>query len=444
MHIRGRSAHSGESSAGPAHARLTPGSVGRQRGVVRARFHALALCAVLLALACGSAQADPAFKRWLEDLWTDARTKGISRATFDTAFRDVSPDLSLPDLILPGQTRPAGRDQPEFSKTPVQYLDPAQLARLAAQGGHLLTQNAQTLARIERELGVSRHIVLAIWGRETAFGSHKSPHYAIRALATQAYLGRRKDLFRDELLHALKMLEDRVVTPAAMKSSWAGAMGLTQFMPSEFYSTAVDMDGDGKKDIWQSLPDALGSAAMQLKQKGWVSGQPWGYEVKLPEGANCLLEGIPQGRPVRDWVKMGVARMDGKPIEANRMQDQAFLIMPAGLRGPAFLAFENYLVIKRYNMSDLYVLFVGHLADRIAGGGNFRTPWASIRQLPNRDIEEIQDRLKKLGHDIEKVDGRAGMNTRNQIGAYQKASRMPIDCWPSETVLNALRKVAAR
>jgi lytic murein transglycosylase len=424
-------------------ARVTRDAFGRRRCQSCVRLGIL--CAVLLAvLASGRAQADPAFKRWTEELWPEAQTHGVARTTFDAAFRDVTPDLTLPDLILPGQTRPAGRDQPEFSKTPVQYLDPAQITRLAVQGGQLLTQNAQTLARIEREIGVSRHIVLAIWGRETAFGSHKSPHYAIRALATQAYLGRRKDLFRTELLHALKMLEDRVIAPAAMKSSWAGAMGLTQFMPSEFYTTAVDLDGDGRKDIWQSLPDALGSAAMQLKQKGWVTGQPWAYEVKLPEGANCLLEGIPQGRPVRDWVKMGVARIDGKPIDAGRMQDQAFLIMPAGLRGPVFLAFENYLVIKRYNMSDLYVLFVGHLADRIAGGGDFRTPWASIKQLSNRDIEEIQERLKKLGHDIEKVDGRAGMNTRNQIGAYQKASRMPIDCWPSETVLDALRKVAAR
>lgn len=415
------------------------------RGAGIARCLVIALCVTFCAaFICGNAHADPAFTRWVEDLWSDARTQGVSRSTFDTAFRDVTPDLSLPDLILPGQTRPAGRDQPEFSKTPVQYIDPAQLARLASQGGQLLAQNAQLLARIEREIGVSRHVVLAIWGRETAFGSHKSPHYAIRALATQAYLGRRKDMFRTELLHALKMLEDRVIAPAAMKSSWAGAMGLTQFMPSEYYTTAVDMDGDGRKDIWQSLPDALASAAMQLKQKGWVAGQPWGYEVKLPEGANCLLEGIPQGRPVRDWVQMGVARSDGKPIDAGRMQDQAFLIMPAGLRGPVFLAFENYLVIKRYNMSDLYVLFVGHLADRIAGGGDFRTPWASIKQLSNRDIEEIQERLKKLGHDIDKVDGRAGMNTRNQIGAYQKASRMPIDCWPSEAVLNALRKVAAR
>jgi lytic murein transglycosylase len=437
-------AHLGGGSGISSLARVTRDVLGwRRRGNSPVRLRVL--CSVFLAaLASGAALAGPDFKRWTEDLWPEAQAQGVSRTTFDAAFRDVTPDLSLPDLVLPGQTKPAGRDQPEFSKTPVQYLDPAQITRLAAQGGQLLTQNAQTLARIEREIGVSRHIVLAIWGRETAFGSHKSPHYAIRALATQAYLGRRKDLFRTELLHALKMLEDRVITPAAMKSSWAGAMGLTQFMPSEFYTTAVDMDGDGRKDIWQSLPDALGSAAMQLKQKGWVTGQPWAYEVKLPEGANCLLEGIPQGRPVRDWVKMGVARMDGKPIEAARMQDQAFLIMPAGLRGPVFLAFENYLVIKRYNMSDLYVLFVGHLADRIAGGGEFRTPWASIKQLSNRDIEEIQEHLRKLGHDIEKVDGRAGMNTRNQIGAYQKASRMPIDCWPSETVLAALRKVGAR
>ena len=183
---------------------------------------------------------------------------------------------------------------------------------------------------------------------------------------------------------------------------------------------------------------------MQLKQKGWVTGQPWGYEVRLPEGASCQLEGIPQGRSVREWVKLGLARADGRPFEPARLDEQAFLVMPAGYQGPAFLAFENYLVIKRYNMSDLYVLFVGHLADRIAGGGEFRTAWRSLRQLPNKEIEEIQDRLKALGYGIDKVDGRAGMNTRNQIGAYQKASRMRVDCWPSEGVLAALRKVASR
>jgi lytic murein transglycosylase len=421
-----------------------PQSRGKGKAMMASTVLFCAAALACLALAHGAASAQDAFRQWVEALWPDAKARGVSRPVFDRAFLGVTADLTLPDLILPGQKRPAGKDQPEFSKTPVEYLDARHLGRLTAQGRQLLAEHEKTLIRIERELGVSRHVVLAIWGRETAFGHHKLPHYAIRALATQAYLGRRKDLFREELLHALKMLEDRVITVETMQASWAGAMGLTQFMPSEFYSTAVDMDGDGKKDIWRSLPDALGSAAMQLKHKGWVAGQPWGYEVRLPAEGSCLWEGIPQGRPVRDWMKLGVARADGRPIDPARLNDQAFLVMPAGLRGPVFLAFENYLVIKRYNMSDLYVLFVGHLADRIAGGGEFRTPWAAIRQMSNRDIEEIQQRLKDLGHDVEKVDGRAGMNTRNQIGAYQKANRIPIDCWPSETVLNALRKVATR
>lgn len=415
---------------------------GRRRG--RKAFGAAMALTLAYVLVAVPAAASENFRTWLEALWPEARAFGVSRATFDLAFRNVTPDLNLPDLILPGRTRPLGGDQPEFSKTPVQYLNPAQLDRLASQGRALLAEHAEILAKIEREIGVDRHVVLAIWGRETAFGAHKSPHYAIQALATQAWLGRRKEMFRDELLHALKMLEDRVITVASMKSSWAGAMGLTQFMPSEFYSTAVDLDRDGSKDIWRSLPDALGSAAMQLKQKGWVTGQPWAYEVRLPQGGSCLLEGIPQGRLVRDWVQLGIVRADGRAFEAERLGEQAFLVMPAGHQGPAFLAFENYLVIKRYNMSDLYVLFVGHLADRIAGGGGFRTPWRSLRQLPNRQIEEIQDRLKALGYDIEKVDGRAGMNTRNQIGAYQKASRMRVDCWPSEDVLAALRQVVRR
>lgn len=413
--------------------------------VVRRVSRSVVVVVALAGLApAPAASANQDFRRWVEELWPEAKALGVSRQTYDAAFKDVQPDLTLPDLILPGQKRPAGNDQPEFSKTPVEYLDSNHLSRLTAQGRELLARHAATLARIEREIGVERHIVLAIWGRETAFGSHKVGYDAIRALATQAYLGRRKELFRTELLSALRMLQDNAISRENMRSSWAGAMGLTQFMPSEFYTSAVDMDGDGRKDIWHSLPDALGSAAMQLKQKGWVTGQPWAYEVRLPAGASCLWEGIPQGRPVREWVRLGVARADGKPIDPARFEDRAFLIMPAGRQGPAFLAFENYLVIKRYNMSDLYVLFVGHLADRIAGGGEFRTPWSPIRQLPNRDIEEIQSRLKTLGYDVEKVDGRAGMNTRNQIGAYQKASRMAIDCWPSEAVLKALRQVASQ
>jgi lytic murein transglycosylase len=406
-------------------------------------LNACLMLAVML-MAGRSMAADDAFQRWVSALWPEAKAFGISRAVFDAAFKGVTPDLTLPDLILPGQTRPAGKDQPEFSKTPAEYLDGPYLARLTAQGRQFLTQHRDTLDKIEREIGVDRHIVVAIWGRETAFGQHKLPYNAITALATEAYLGRRKDMFRQELLYALKMLEDGVITKEAMRASWAGAMGLTQFMPSEFYTTAVDMDGDGRKDIWQSLPDALGSAAMQLKQKGWVTGQPWGYEVRLPGSASCLWEGIPQAQTVAEWQRRGVTLADGRPFAATRLADNAFLVLPASDKGPAFLAFDNYLVIKRYNMSDLYVLFVGHLADRIAGGGDFRTPWGTLRQLSNIQIEEVQQRLKATGHDIEKVDGRAGMNTRNQIGAYQKASRMKVDCWPSETVLNALRKSASQ
>jgi lytic murein transglycosylase len=413
-------------------------------GANRASKALLTVLLVLAAMVSAGAADNGAFRRWVEELWPEAQKLGISRSTFDAAFSGVGPDLSLPDLILPGRTRPAGKDQPEFSKTPVQYLHPPQLTRLAAQGRAFLDQHRELLERIERQTGVDRYIVLAIWGRETAYGHHRLPHNAIVALATQAYLGRRKEMFREELLYALKMLEDRVISKEAMRSSWAGAMGLTQFMPSEFYTTAVDMDGDGKKDIWTSLADALGSAAMQLKQKGWIEGQPWGHEVRLPPAGSCLWEGIPQAKPLHEWQRLGIARVDGSPFPKRLLQDQAFLVLPASHKGPAFLVFENYLVIKRYNMSDLYVLFVGHLADRIAGRGDFRTPWGAVRQLSNVDIEEIQERLKARGYDVEKVDGRAGMNTRNQIGAYQKASRMPVDCWPSDAVLSSLRRTATR
>jgi hypothetical protein len=228
--------------------------------------------------------------------------------------------------------------------------------------------------------------------------------------------------FRNELVYALKMLEDRVLTRDTMKSSWAGAMGLTQFMPSEFYTMGHDLDGDGRVDIWGSVADALGSAAKQLREKGWVPGQSWGYEVRLPKGTSCLLEGPSNAKPLRDWVKLGVVRAAGD-FPAEALDQAAFILTPAGAHGPAFLAVENFLVIKRYNMSDLYALFVGSLGDRITGGTSFATPWAGIRQLSAKGIEEIQGKLKELGYAVSLIDGKAGMNTRALIGAYQKASK---------------------
>jgi lytic murein transglycosylase len=384
------------------------------------------------------------FRAFIATLWPEAQARGVSKATFDRALGAVEPDMSLPDLIKPGETRPGGAGQAEFTKTPAQYLDEPMLRRLTEQGRALKAQHATTLVKIERELGLDRNIVLAIWGRETAFGSYKPSTPVFRALATQAWLGRRKDMFRIELLDALAMAESGVIDPATAKGSWAGAMGLTQFMPSEYATLALDMDGDGRRDIWGSIPDALGSAANQLKTKGWVPGLPWGYEVRLPPTISCQLEGLPHRKPAREWIAAGVARIDGRPFtDAERAAD-AFLIKPAGPYGPAFLAFENFLVIKRYNMSDLYVLFVASLADRIAGGGPFATAWSSLKQLSGRDIEEVQQRLKDRGYDVEKIDGKAGMNTRNQVGAYQKSAGLPLDCWPSDRVLEHLRRSAAR
>jgi lytic murein transglycosylase len=391
-----------------------------------------------------AAQGLDAFLQFIETLRPEAEAKGVSRATFDAAFKDVAPDLSIPDLLLPGQTPSDVKGQAEFTTTPAQYLNAGLLARLAEQGKAVLVKHRDALEKIERELGVPRQVVAAIWGRESAFGRPQSPHYAVRVLATLAWIGRRKEMFRNELIHALKMLEDGVRTRDTMTSSWAGAMGFTQFMPSEYYTLAYDLDGDGRKDIWGSVPDALASAANQLRSKGWVPGQTWGFEVRLPAAMSCQLEGPPHARSVNDWVKLGIVQPRNRAFPAEALDSQAFILTPGGAHGPAFLALENYMVIKRYNMSDLYALFVGNLADRIGGGGDFEAPWGAVRQLSARGIEEIQKRLKARGYAISKIDGKAGMNTRALIGAYQQASGLKVDCWPSEALLASLRKSADR
>ena len=403
---------------------------------------ALALLApILLWLVAGeaAAQTNDAFRKFLDTLWPEAQAMGISRATFDAALRGVEPDLALPDLVLPGKSDVKG--QAEFTKTPAQYLSAPYLVKLTEQGRTLQTQHATWLAKIERELGVQRQFVLAIWGRETAFGAHRSSYYVVKALATQAYLGRRKDMFRTELLYALKMLQDGARTRETMTGSWAGAMGLTQFMPSEYYTVAYDLDGDGRTDIWGSVADSLGSAANQLRAKGWVPNQGWGYEVRLPKDVSCVQEGPDNAKPLGDWVKLGVARAGGA-FPAQALDQQAFILTPAGAYGPAFLALENFLVIKRYNMSDLYALFVGSLGDRIAGDPAFATPWADVQQLSAKGIEGIQESLQAQGYAVSKIDGKAGMNTRALIGAYQKANNLKVDCWPTEAVLAHMRAKA--
>ncbi|HEX5998545.1 MAG TPA: lytic murein transglycosylase [Hyphomicrobiaceae bacterium] len=416
-----------------------------RRGAMPVVCLALAALAVLLSLPQRTGAQTPGdFRSFIETLWPEARAKGVTRATFDAAFKGVTPDMKAPDLILPGKKDSDAKGQAEFTRTPEQYLNASYLQRLAGQGRELRVKHRRALEKIEREIGVPAPVVLAIWGRESAFSTqHSPPHYTIEALATQAYLGRRKELFRGELIWALKMLQDKVRTRQTMRSSWAGAMGLTQFMPSEYYSLAYDLDGDGRKDIWGSVPDALASAANQLRGRGWIPGLPWGFEVRLPAGASCALEGPPHARTVAEWAKLGVMRVRGQAFPKQALNAQAFILTPGGAYGPAFLALENFMVIKRYNMSDLYALFVGDLSDRIAGAGTFDAPWGKVRQLSARGIEEIQTRLQAKGYDISKIDGKAGMNTRALIGAYQRANRLKVDCWPSEALLGHLRSAEA-
>jgi len=413
---------------------------------VRALGRAAALLAIAVLLLAvqipgrAAAQPQPSFKAWLQSFWPEAERAGVTRATFDRAFAGLEPDLTLPDLILPGKQEPRPGGQAEFSRTPEQYVNRDQIERLAKQGRELAARHKAILDRVEQQISVDRAAVLAIWGRETAFGSHRSRHDVIRVLATQAYTGRRPDLFRGELIFALRLLQEGIVTRDKMRGSWAGAMGLTQFMPSEFYGSGIDLDGDGRLDLFDSTADALGSAARQLQQKGWIKGLPWGIEVKLGANVDCANEGPANSRPIGDWAKLGVARADGKPFTAALLKHEAYLMSPAGAFGPSFLATDNFKAIRAYNMSDLYAVFVGHLADRIAGGGDFRTPWRQIRQLPDRDIAEIQSQLKRRGAAIDKIDGKIGSNTRWQIGQYERRARIDVGCWPRQEVLEHLRK----
>jgi lytic murein transglycosylase len=404
-----------------------------------ARFAYLIVAAWLLALAIGGPgqAADAAFADWLQSLWPDAQKLGVSRATFDAATRGIEPDLSLPDLVIPGRVQPPP-GQPEFVQTPAQYLKESSFNGLAAQGRKLLEQHRATLARIEREFGVPGTVVLAIWGRESGYSTHYGGRDAIQMIATQAYTGRRKDFFRDQFLHALKMLQDGVPR-REMRSSWGGAMGLTQFLPSEFYKYGVDFDGDGRVDIWTSVPDALASAAKQLVGEGWQRDKPWAYEVRVPADIDCTMADPDRKMPLADWLKRGFSLAYGRKAPARDLAEPASLLLPAGTFGPAFLIFPNYFVIKEYNFSDLYVLFVGHLSDRIADPRPFETPWSPVVQLRTAQLEEMQKRLTALGLYNDKLDGKAGMKTRLALGAYQKQNRLTLDCWPTTAVLEHMR-----
>src|SRR3954468_22942255 len=401
----------------------------------------LAIIVAVTAMLCGShpaLAADTGFTQFIASLWPEAQAAGVPRDAFDAETRGLEPDYKLPDLILPGRPATGAPSQAEFVQVPADYLKEASIARLATEGQRLMQKYRPALSAIESRFGVPATVVLAIWGRETDYGRYTLPYDLLRVLATQAYVGRRKEQYRTEFILALKILSDGSATRKDLRSSWAGATGLTQFLPSEFYKHGVDFDGDGRVDIWNSVPDALASAAQQLVNKGWQPGVRWAYEVRAPANVDCT-QGVPEvTKPIGDWLRAGFVPVRGQKLSAVEQAQPASLLQPEGIYGPAFLTTKNYFVIKEYNFSDLYVLFVGHLSDRIVSPLPFATPWSASTQLRTTSVEAMQRHLTRIGLYKDKLDGKAGMLTRAALGAYQKSAGLKVDCWPSEAVLNSM------
>ncbi|HUU66603.1 MAG TPA: lytic murein transglycosylase [Methyloceanibacter sp.] len=395
------------------------------------------------------------FDQWLQGLWPEAEAAGVSRKTFDDQLKGLKLDWSLPQLVppdpafpggpaLPAALKPKPRHQAEFD-VPERYFSKRSLDALAATGRSKYKQLAPQLTAIQKQYGVPASIIVAIWGRETGFGGAALPYDAISAIATQAFMGRRPDEFRPQLIGALKIIQLGHATRAEMKSSWAGAMGHTQFLPGDFEDYAVDFDGDGRRDIWSSVPDALASAGNSLHRQGWDGNQPWAYEVDLPKGFDCTLQGPDRARPISDWVKLGVARVRDRPFPEARLGDSAFLVLPAGLKGPAFLATDNFSVLKLYNNSDVYAIFVGHVADMIAynAPAEFVGAWQAVERFPRDRIQRFQEVLVAQGHDVGKVDGLVGFKTRQSIGEQEKKYKLPLTCYPSGALVDRVLKSAS-
>lgn len=406
------------------------------RRLGRMALLALFLCLVMPPMAARA--ADAGFRQFLASVWPDAQKAGVSRATFEAVTAGLEPDYKLPDLLLPGRPSTGAPSQAEFVQVPADYIKEKTIARLAAEGQRLMQKYRPTLAAIQKRFGVPASIILAIWGRETDFGRYALPYDAIRVLATQAYVGRRKEQYRNEFIDGLLLLQHGDVSRKNFTASWGGATGLTQFLPSELAKHGVDFDGDGHVNIWTSVPDALASAAQQLVHKGWQPGVRWAYEVRAPASVDCT-QGVPDvTKPVGDWIRAGFIPVRGEKLSAAERAQPASLLQPEGIYGPSFLTTKNYFVIKEYNFSDLYVLFVGHLSDRMTSPLPFATPWSASTQLRSRDVEAMQRHLERIGLYKDKIDGKAGMLTRAAVGAYEKSAGLKVDCWPSEMVLRAM------
>lgn len=369
------------------------------------------------------------FVEWRAGFRQRALAQGIRPEVFDAAFAGVGVNAEV--------VRLDGR-QAEFTKPIWDYLDSAASPTRVETGRAKAAELSDTMAAIESRYGVDSEAVLAIWGMESNFGANRGTIPVVESLATLAYEGRRRSFAEDQLVGALRILQSGDVDPSHMVGSWAGAMGHTQFIPTSYLSYAQDFTGDGRRDVWSDNPrDALASAANYLAKSGWQHGRPWGLEVRLPAGFNYGSADASNRRPVADWSARGVTRLNG-----GRLPDHgpAAIIAPAGAKGPAFIVYQNFYVIKKYNNATSYAMGVGHLGDRIAGGGPFVGSWPrGERELSRSEKIELQERLAARGYATGKADGVIGPDTITAIRAFQHAQGMVPDGYASALVLQKLR-----
>lgn len=368
------------------------------------------------------------FSSWRNDFRARALAKGIKPRVFDRAFADVTVNQQV--VKLDGS-------QAEFTRQIWDYLDTATSASRVNTGKQQWQPRADTLAAIEQRYGVDANVVMSIWGMETNYGSYRGNTNTIEGLATLAFEGRRRTFAEAELIAALQILQAGDVQPEKMRGSWAGAMGHTQFMPTSYLEYAQDFTGDGKRDIWSEDPtDALASTAYYLARFGWQKGAPWGVEIQLPKNFDYSQADQGNRKPVAYWQQRGITTIDGQPLPDY---GDAAILVPAGAHGPVFAVFNNFRVIRRYNNATSYAMAVGHLADKLAGGGDFVAPWPRNEAALSRSQKiQLQQKLTAQGFDTKGADGVIGPNTINAIRAYQRSRQQTADGYANSALLTQL------
>jgi len=388
------------------------------------RLLAVSFAVFVIALAL-PAQAQPkSFAAFVAELWPDAQAKGISRATFDEALRGVTPDQRV---------IAATKRQPEYGKPFGDYVNAVANKRRIAEGQVKAKQWAKTFDAVEKQFGVERWVLIALWGIESDFGAEKDKWDVFRSLATLAYVGYRDPYFRNELIVAMAIMQKNKFPRSQMVSSWAGAMGQTQFMPSNVVDFAIDFSGDGKSDLWTNVPDVLGSTGNYLHKGHWKHGLPWGFEVVEPN----VFDTMHSHDDFAGWQRLGVQRGDGKPFPPPDIK--GILFFPAGAKGPAFIVTENYDVLKEYNNSDAYAVAVGHLADRMQGGGPVKAAWPADDHPLSRNARiALQKKMAALGYNVTDFEGHVDFGLRDNIRAEQKKLGMIPDGNPTAPFLERL------